>query len=106
MLQGGQLSLTGDSSACLAEVFIVPCMPELTGCSREVVVASITAQHSTAQHSTAQHSSVVCAVCQLVVLCPLQWTVLDHIETMQLVVDGSHSALQHSMAHKARHRTL
>ncbi len=49
MLQGGQLSLTGDSSACLAEVFIVPCMPELTGCSREVVVASSTAQHSTAQ---------------------------------------------------------
>ena len=71
-----------------------------------------TAQHSTAQHSTAQHSSaqlstfVVCAVCQLIVLCPLQWTVREQTETMQFVVDGSHSALQHSMAHKAHHGTL
>jgi len=76
-------------------------MPKLTGCCRQVSVAS-TAQHSTAQHSTAQHSTAQ----QLFVLCPLQWPVLEQIESMQLVVDGSHGALQHSMAQRAQHGTL
>ena len=96
MPQGGQLSLTGDSSACFAKV----------SCALHASAEWLLQTSDCYPHSTAQHSSVVCAVRQLIVLCPLQWTVLEHIETMQLVVDGSRSALQHSMAQKAHHGTL
>ena len=88
-------------------------MPELTGCCRQV---TLPAQHSTAQHSTAQHSTAQLRLLYVLYvswmcfihcngLC-LQWTVLAQLEIMRLVMEGSHSALQHSMAHKAHHGTL